>query len=268
MRSIPVVLVTFVASLWTVSASADVEQGVELLNAGDVSGAATEFAAAYEAGDGEGAFYLGRLFELGLGTDQDEMRAANLYSAAAEGGSTKAQVRLGLMYHEGRILLRDYDEGTRLLCAAADAGDADGQLNCGLAYRAGRGVAADDVLALSYWQRAADQGNILAMNVLGQTALDSGNLDQAATHLKQSADLGNAGGMYEYARLLMIGDAPDPVTAYSYANLAVVRGLSDAGVLRDDIEAQLSAEQIAAGQALAREWTEARILADEAAGDN
>lgn len=268
MRSISSVSLGFVAVLWTVPASADVSVGVELLNAGDVSGAATEFAEAYEAGDGEGAFYLGRLFELGLGTEQDEMRAANLYSAAAESGSAKAQVRLGLMYHEGRVLLRDYDQGTGLLCAAADAGDADGQLNCGLAYRAGRGVAADDVLALSYWQKAADQGNILAMNVLGQTALNSGNLTQAATHLKQSADLGNAGGMYEYAKLLMIGATPDPVAAYSYANLAVVRGLADAGVLRDEIEAQLTAEEISAGQALAREWTEARIVEEAAAGEN
>lgn len=268
MRNFPSITLCFVASLWTVSASADVETGVELLNAGDVSGAATEFAAAYEAGDGEGAFYLGRLFELGLGTEQDEMRAANLYSAAAESGSAKAQVRLGLMYHEGRVLLRDYVEGTRLLCAAAEAGDADGQLNCGLAYRAGRGVAQDDAVALSYWQQAAGQGNILAMNVLGQTSIDAGNLDQAAQYLKQSADLGNAGGMYEYAKLLMIGASPDPVTAYSYANLAVVRGLADAGVLRDEIEAQLTAAEIAEGQALARAWTEERIVEEDAAGQN
>lgn len=268
MRSFPTVSSCFAAALWTIPAYADVETGVALLNAGDVSGAATEFAAAYEAGDGEGAFYLGRLFELGLGTEQDEMRAANLYSAAAESGSAKAQVRLGLMYHEGRVLLRDYVEGTRLLCAAADAGDPDGQLNCGLAYRAGRGVEQDDVLAVSYWQQAAGQGNILAMNVLGQTSLDAGNLEQAAEYLKQSADLGNAGGMYEYAKLLMIGASPDPVTAYSYANLAVVRGLTDAGVLRDEIEAQLTAEQIAEGQALARAWTEERILQEETADGN
>ncbi|MHA3914413.1 hypothetical protein [Halovulum sp. GXIMD14793] len=101
------------------------------------------------------------------------------------------------------------------------------------------------------------------MNVLSQTALDEGNVAQAATYLKQSADLGNAGGsMYEYAKLLMVGASPDPVTAYSYANLAVVRGPADAGVLRGEIEAQLTAEQVAEGQRLAREWTEARILAE------
>jgi hypothetical protein len=60
--------------------------GVEKLNAGDVNGAAADFAAAYDAGNAEGAFYSERLCEPGLGTDRDEMRAAYLYSAAAEKG--------------------------------------------------------------------------------------------------------------------------------------------------------------------------------------
>ena len=133
------------------SAFGDVSEGVALLEAGDVSGAADAFAAAYDGGDGEGAFYLGRLFELGLGTDQDETRAANLYAAGAERGSVRAQLRLGLMYHEGRVLLRDYVEGTRLICEAAEAGNAEAQLNCGLAYQAGRGVVADAAQAVGYW---------------------------------------------------------------------------------------------------------------------
>lgn len=252
-----------------ISAHADVSNGIELLNAGDVSAAATEFAAAYEAGDGEGAFYLGRLFELGLGTDKDEMRAANLYSAAADTGSVRAQARLGLMYHEGRVLLRDYVEGTKLLCEAADAGDADGQLNCGLAYQVGHGVDADETVAVSYWQKSADQGNVLAINVLGQYSLESGDLGMAAEYLQQSADLGNAGGMYEYAKLLTVGAEPDNIAAYSYASLAIVRGLNEASTLRDALEADMNAADVLAAQAMAREWTEARILEENAAsGEN
>ncbi|WP_322892219.1 MULTISPECIES: tetratricopeptide repeat protein [unclassified Yoonia] len=236
-----------------------VADGIAFLDDGDVASAATEFAAAYEAGEPEGAFYLGRLFELGLGTEQDEMRAANLYSAAVDAGSVRAQVRLGLMYHEGRVLLRDYAEGTRLLCAAADAGDADGQLNCGLAYQIGRGVAENTEQAVTYWQMSADQGNILAMNVLGQYQLDLGDVDAAKAHFLQAADLGNAGGMFEYAKLLADTDI---VTAYAYANLAVVRGLNDAALWRDRIEAEMTVEDIAAGQAKARTWTEERIRAE------
>lgn len=261
------ILVICLASFGAIPAHADVSNGIELLNAGDVSAAATEFAAAYEAGDGEGAFYLGRLFELGLGTEQDEMRAANLYSAAAETGSIRAQARLGLMYHEGRILLRDYVEGTRLICAAADAGDADGQLNCGLAYQVGRGVDADEAVAMTYWQKSAEQDNVLAINLLGQTSLENGDLAAAVNYFKQAADLGNAGGMYEYAKLLSVGSAPDNISAYSYASLAIVRGLTDAITLRDALEAEMSSADVLAGQAAARDWTQARILEENAASD-
>ena len=248
--------------LLSTASYADVAAGIDFLNAGDVSAAAEEFAASYEAGEPEGAFYLGRLFELGLGTEKDEMRAANLYSAAADAGSAKAQARLGLMYHEGRVLLRDYVEGTRLLCAAADAGDADGLLNCGMAYQLGRGVAVDQDKATELWKQSAAQNNVLAINVLGQTALDNGDLSGAVGYFKQAADLGNAGGMYEYAKLLSVGANPDMVQAYAYANLAVVRGLTEALQFRDNLEAQMTPEDILAGQTAARAWTEERILAE------
>jgi len=247
------------------AALADVEKGIELLNAGDVSGAAAEFALSYEAGDGEGAFYLGRLFELGLGTDQDEMRAANLYSAGAEGGSSNAKLRLGLMYHEGRVLLRDYVEGTRLICAAADAGNVDGQFNCGLAYQLGRGVSADPDEAVSYWEQAAQTNNVPAINFLGQAYLDSGDNTAAAEFFKQSADLGNAAGMFGYAAIIGAGAAPDLVNAYAYASLAVVRGHPDAGAFRDGLEAQMSQDEVLAAQAAAKNWTEARIAEATAA---
>jgi len=238
---------------------ADVSTGVELLNAGDVSGAATEFATAYDAGDADGAFYLGRLFELGLGTERDEMRAANLYAAAAEKGSARAKARLGLMYHEGRVLLRDYVEGTRLLCEAAEAGNADGQLNCGLALQAGRGVEADDARGLSYIEAAAKQGSVLALNVLGQHYLDKGDTETATRYLAQAADAGNALAMYEYARLLSSGETPDTVAAYNYASLAAVRGLPVAGQLLDQLESQMAPEDVLAAQARTREWTAKRL---------
>lgn len=44
-------------------AFADLETGLTALDAGDVATAASEFQASFEAGDGDGAFYLGRMFE-------------------------------------------------------------------------------------------------------------------------------------------------------------------------------------------------------------
>jgi uncharacterized protein len=238
---------------------ADTAAGVEKLNAGDVKGAAADFAAAYDAGDAEGAFYLGRLFELGLGTERDEMRAANLYSAAAEKGSLRAKTRLGLMYHEGRILLRDYAEGTKLLCEAADGGDADGQLNCGLALQAGRGVAADEAKAISYIEKAGAQGNILALNVLGQHYVKTGDTTKAATYLKDAADRGNGLAMFEYARLLGNGETPDDIGAYTFASLAIVRGIPAASDYLNELEARMSAEDVLAAQKAAKDWTASKI---------
>ena len=260
---IPATLALFVAT----SAFGDVDKGIELLNAGDVSGAAKQFADSYEAGDGEGAFYLGRLFELGLGTDKDEMRAANLYSAGADAGSSNAKLRLGLMYHEGRVLLRDYIEGTRLICEAADAGNVDAEFNCGLAYKTGRGVDADMEIAVRYWEQAAKAGNVPAINFLAQYYQDAGEQQKAADLFKHSADLGNAAGMFGYASIIGAGETPDLVNAYAYASLAVVRGHPDAGAFRDELEARMTSQDVLAAQAAAKAWTEARIAKASTAAD-
>nr|WP_319250220.1 tetratricopeptide repeat protein [uncultured Celeribacter sp.] len=241
------------------AACADVSAGIEALEAGNVSEAATAFAEAYDAGEGEGAFYLGRLFELGLGTEQDESRAANLYAAAAEKGSVKAKLRLGMIYHEGRVLLRDYVEGTKLICEAAEAGDAEGELNCGLAYQQGKGVAQDAAKARTYFEAAAAQDNVAAMNVLAQQSSEAGDREAALSWSQKAADAGNALGMYRLAQFLSEGETPQLTDAYAYASLAYVRGLVDAGQLRDALEARMSPEDVIAGQAQAKAWTEAQI---------
>ena len=61
---------TTLMSFLSGGALADVSAGLIKLDEGDLPGAATDFANAFDAGDAEGAFYLGRLFELGLGTDK------------------------------------------------------------------------------------------------------------------------------------------------------------------------------------------------------
>jgi TPR repeat protein len=257
-------------SLLTTAAFADTSEGVALLEAGDVTGAASAFAQAFDARDGEGAFYLGRLFELGLGTEIDDTRAANLYAAAAELGSARAQLRLGLIYHEGRVLLRDYVEGTRLICLAADTGNADAQMNCGLAQQAGRGVAIDTTKATAYLTQAADQGNVAALNVLGQTALTAGDTDAAAAHFQEAAEAGNAVGMLAYAQRLEAGAPPegtsDFIGAYAWSSLATVRGLGTAGAYRDALEARMSSDDVLAAQAQARTWTQAQIDRSQVVG--
>jgi uncharacterized protein len=259
-------------AIFTVSfgiAFADVPAGLAALDQGDAQTAAAEFQASYEAGDGDGAFYLGRLFELGVGTDNDLTRAANLYAAGAERGSVQAMNRLGLMYLDGKTLLRDYAAAEAQFCKAADLGDQNGQLNCALMLKDGKGGDQDPTRAAELLGLAADQGNIAARNLLAQMLLSGDGVaadrERAMALFTETADAGNAMGLYELARLAMNpadGSEPDLVAAYSWVNLAAVRGHVEAQKLRDDLETQMSVADVAAAQQRSREWTTAR-LADQ-----
>ncbi len=260
-------VVCVMGCLIATGAFADVETGLGALDTGDVATAASEFQSAFEAGEGDGAFYLGRLFEFGLGTQADMSRAANLYAAGAEIGSVLAMNRLGLLYLEGTTLLRDYPEAARLFCASADAGDAAGQLNCALMVNEGRGVEANAARAVAYFEQAADQGNMAAKNLLGQIlATGDGvpaDVERARALFTETANAGNAMGLFELAKLYVA--AGDLVQGYAYANLATVRQHVEARNLRDGLEVQMTSEQINAGQSQAKAWTASRIAEQTAA---
>lgn len=239
------------------AAFADVERGLSLLEAGDVSGAATAFQEGFEAGEADGAFYLGRLFELGVGTEPDINRAAQLYAAGVAEDSVLAQNRLGGLYLAGEGVPRNYKRAFELICAAADAGEVTAQVNCAALYDEGRGVAADSSKAQEYWHLAADQGSIVATNLLALALRDSGDTAAAYAFFIASAETGNLMGLYESAVLLSdaeSGVAQDPALAYQYALLAAGNGYPEAAALRDELENTLDEAAITAAQDAAIAW--------------
>jgi len=54
-----------------------------------------------EAGDAEAQYYVGEIYERGLGTDPDYAQAAAWYRRAAEQGHAQAQINLGFLYEKG-----------------------------------------------------------------------------------------------------------------------------------------------------------------------
>lgn len=171
MRIVAGILGVWVASLVGLPASANVAKGISLLEAGDFQGSVKEFQAAFEAGDSDGAFYIGRLFELGLGTEKDMRRAAALYAASANKGSSLAQNRLGLMHLNGEFVLQDYARAAELICAAAEQGDANAAFNCGLLYHEGKGVSEDAERAVALWQKAAETKHVAAISLGNLTVM-------------------------------------------------------------------------------------------------
>ena len=56
---------------------------------------------AAEGGDAQAQYYVGEIYERGLGTEPDYVRAAEWYRKAADQGFAQAQINLGFLYEKG-----------------------------------------------------------------------------------------------------------------------------------------------------------------------
>ena len=253
------VLIPFFA---TTPTYAEVSKGLEHLESNDVPAAAREFSEAFEAGDADGAFYLGRMSELGIGLKPDLTRAVALYKAGAEKGSSLAKNRLGLMHLSGQGALQDFELGAKLICEAADTGDANAQFNCGNLHLQGKGLEEDKKTAISYFEKASEQNHIAAQNFLGLAHLKGdgvqANSKKANEQFQKTADAGNPLGMFQLAEYFAdIGDEGhrDLEKSHMYFNLAASKGHPGAATRRDEVQAQMTPEAIVTAQKMAREWT-------------
>lgn len=242
-------------------AFADVVKGLEYLENNDVASAAAEFNKAYEAGDGDGAFYLGRLSEMGIGLKADSSRAAALYKAAADKGSALGLNRLGLMHLSGQGALQDFQLGAEYICKAAEKGNANAQFNCGNLYLQGKGVGEDKSKAVAYFEKAANQKHIAAQNFLGLAHLKgegvSTNVKKANEQFQKTADAGNPLGMYMIGEYYADADDEghkDLEKAHMYFNLAASNGHAGASARRDEVQAQMTPEALVRAQKQARDW--------------
>lgn len=112
---------------------------------------------------------LAELYMNGNGVQENTAKAIELYKTAALKGDLKAQHNLGNYYHEK---LRDDAEAVKWWTMAAnqenDKRSAASQNNLGMVYLdGGRNVKQDYQLALNWFQKAANQGDVEAQTSLG-----------------------------------------------------------------------------------------------------
>ena len=119
---------------------------------------------------------------------------------------------------------KDDTETVKRLTKAAQQGDATAQLNLGMMYGNGDGVEKDDTEAVKWFTKAAQQGNATAQL--------------------------NLGAMYHNG----VGVIQDYITAHLWFNLAAAQGEETARKNRDLLAEQMTKDQIAEAQRLAREW--------------
>ena len=135
----------------------------------------------------------------------------------------------------------------------AAQGDPDALFNMGQAYKLGRGVTRDQGIARDYYRKAAAKGHLPAQANLGITLFQAGDKAESLRWLKTAADRGEARAQYVFGIALYNGDSVprNTGTAYGYLLRAREAKLAQAATALVTIEPALSAETVAAGQAVA-----------------
>ena len=154
----------------------------------------------------------------------DYATALREWRPLAEQGHAAAQYNLGLLYANGQGVPKDDVQARQWYEKAAAQGRADAQVNLGILYDYGRGVPQDFKKAVYWYRLSANQGNDLAQRKLGL--------------------------LYERGD----GVQQDYVQAYMWYSLGAANGAQRGAALRDALAKQMTPDQIAEAQKLAREW--------------
>ena len=145
--------------------------------------------------------------------------------AKAETGDAQAQYNLADCYLVGQGVAKDEVEAVNWYRKAADQNYVLAEDDLGICYAIGLGVAKDDVKALKWWRKAAQQ-----------------NCSDAQLSLGVCFQTGH-------------GVEQDNVQAYKWYNLAAAQGDTNAIGARDSIAKSMTPDQITEGQRLSAEFT-------------
>ncbi len=116
-----------------------------------------------QAGDASAMYEVGRMYELGRGTQPSLQKAMQWYERALQKGQNNAGAQLGVIYYEGDSVKRDLNKAFKLLNSAANSGSATAQYYLGQMYEHGQGVQRNQNQAIHWYQKASENGNYLAV---------------------------------------------------------------------------------------------------------
>jgi hypothetical protein len=155
MKRLLFLLFTFV-SLSASAQSADklYEEGKKLYDAKNYTAAFPKLKAAAEKGHKKAQYRLGRCYDKGRGTQENNQLAFQWYEKSAKQGYAKAQYELGDCYKDGDGVQKDRKKAVSWFQKAAAQENADAELALGKAYLKGKGVAADKAQAKKWLKRA------------------------------------------------------------------------------------------------------------------
>ena len=154
----------------------------------------------------------------------DYATALREWQPLAKQGQAAAQYHLGLLYANGQGVPKDDAQARQWYEKAAVQEHAEAQANLGSLYDYARGGPQDFKMAVRWYRRSAEQGNDLAQRRLGL--------------------------LYERGD----GVQKDYVQAYMWYKLGAANGGKSGAIMRDELAARMTSDQLAEAKKLVREW--------------
>ncbi|MEQ8666162.1 MAG: tetratricopeptide repeat protein [Rhodospirillales bacterium] len=141
-----------------------------------------------QQGNAEAFFQLGRLYELGLGTETSFSEAARAYATAIRlTGHRRALLALGMMHFQGQGVVHSEVKAAEYFRQAAEQGEPAAQFLMGRIYESGFGVPRDPIEAYKWYALSGrDADAVRAFN--SRFNPDQALADLAATMNKSQVD--------------------------------------------------------------------------------
>ncbi len=201
---------------------------------GDMQKAADYYARGAEAGDPEAQKYLGEVYFLGEGVEEDKQKAVSWFRKAAAREEASAQYHLYHCCFNGWGTEKNKREALDWLKKAAENGFPDAQSDLGERFFDGDGVPQDRRKGLELLENAVAAGDVEAMTNLGLRYLraDGVELDEEKgfSLTRKAAQEGYANAQYNLYLCLHrgVGCSKDEHTAIYWLEKAAEKGVPEA----------------------------------------
>jgi len=157
--------------LFSSPAVADYDRGLYAYNHYDYQTARREFMLAAVNGHVEAQYYLGEIYEGGIGVPIAYEQAVEWYTQAAKQEHAGAQARLAELYRKGWGVKQDANSAFRWYLRSAGNGYPLAQYEVGVMYANGQGTPVDKIEAYRWLTIAASYGDPEAMDVRNKLAV-------------------------------------------------------------------------------------------------
>jgi TPR repeat protein len=202
----------------------DLQDGLEAYKDEDFETVLSKWRPLAERGDPKAQFNLGMMYYDGYGDSNNFFAAAKWFWRASKQGHAKAQLKLGTMYYQGIGVKESKSKAAKLYRMSAKGGNGKAQTLAGLIYGEGLGVDQDFKEAAKWYQLAASKGYSTAQYNLGIMYRDGNGVNR------------------------------DMVQAYTWLLIASENENDDADIDKDDLEENMSPEQISEAKKMAAKW--------------